>query len=294
MAQPANSTVPHVYCINIKSCVERRARMEQRFAIAGVNATFVDALPFRDKTLDAYTANCAPWYDNRDQWLKDVACLLSHLRAIGAFLHSKQEWGIICEDDVLLHNEFVPRLTQLMTKLPEGCPLVSLGFIITGRFAMNRHNEDFYHVDCANTWGGQCYMMSRSYALEAMKNFHKPMRELKANYANVTAELTIRYSRGYLAAQALAIEDCIDSVRKPRDLPHHTKHMCAHDYRNFSAGDPKQLSPLAKMGPERGWFHYREYQGTASHAEVVALQASVSAAELEDEMAQLRVMFGLQ
>jgi hypothetical protein len=54
----------------------------------------------------------------------------------------------------------------------------------------------------------------------------------------VIAEHIIRFSNGYLAANPLAIEDGINSIRAPQDLPYY----CHWDWNNFNLGDPE--SPL--------------------------------------------------
>jgi len=98
--------------------------MERRLAHGLLErTTFVTALP-------ASVAPSAP-VQQRTQ-APGRACSASHLRALRhALEHPDCEWlgAIVCEDDVLLHDEFVPRLEALLEDIPAGTGACQLGYV---------------------------------------------------------------------------------------------------------------------------------------------------------------------
>jgi len=117
--------LPELFCITLASSRERRRRMERRLAHHGLldHTTFVTALP----------ASVPPTasVEQRTQ-AAGRACSASHLRALRhALEHPDCErlGAIVCEDDVLLHDEFVPRLRGLFEDIPAGTGVCQLGYI---------------------------------------------------------------------------------------------------------------------------------------------------------------------
>jgi glycosyl transferase, family 25 len=90
------------YIINMDSAVERWAHVEPLFAqtgipyqrISGVNGRKLQ-FPIAEFDERLYR-RCHGKQPNAGQ----IGCYLSHIRALDTFLDSKQEFGIICEDDI--------------------------------------------------------------------------------------------------------------------------------------------------------------------------------------------------
>ena len=312
-----------VFCINLPSSTERRARMEQRFASAGIdNVTFVSATSHESGLVDYYAKGATSWYPNPTQWRKDLACFASHLLAIRLFLAQDSSHGLICEDDILFRNGFREHFNVLMENLPDGAPLLSLSYMATTPFDTTPINSecestqdrscvpqgqsaeapshsgidgirwiteepgDLWKYPPENVWGAQCYLISREYAQQVLDTFDRPIREL-SKYGNLTSEIILQRSNGYLSAIPLAIEDCIDSVRKPLDIPYHLKHFCYWDWENFSESDPDQESPVSLLKPNRAWFTYPCLFGEITVEQMKKKYADYTGEHLRDEIAEL-------
>lgn len=246
--------LPKIYCINLASSTSRHERMMNRFRAHGLShkVTFVKAIPYQSALIDYYGEGVQPWYSSVDQWRKDLACYASHLKAIRTSLEDSidEEGALICEDDILLHNNFIERYGQIMNNVPSGTGLVSMSYMIEDwnngftSAGVNPILGNLYTFNKKVTWGTQLYWISREYGLKVLNDFDKPLRYLE-NYFPLTSEIIVKESKGYLAYPPLAIEDGLDSDRAPADLPYHHKHFSRWGYHNYSKTETV-ISPLAK------------------------------------------------
>lgn len=289
-----------VFCINMPSSTERHARMEQRFASAGIgDVIFVKATSYESGLVDYYAKGSTSWYSDPIQWRKDLACYASHLLAVRLFLATNASHGLICEDDILFRNDFRDHFDVLYQNLPEGAPLLSLSYMATTPFDTTPQTLQgvtpdelvdepglLWKYPPENVWGAQCYLISREYAQKVLATFDLPIREL-SEYGNLTSEIILQRSNGYLSAIPLVIEDCIDSVRKPLDIPYHLKHFCYWDWENYSESDPDRESPLALVDPDRAWFTYPCLFEKITPEEMKKRYAEYTNEELQAEIAEL-------
>lgn len=305
-----------VYCINMPTSTDRLARMQERFKVTGLTNINIVVAETPD-TVEYYTAGMRDWYDNpyfkgKDQFRKDAACYASHMKAIKTFVQSKQKYCLICEDDVLFHNNFIPILTDIIENNP--ADLISLSYMLGG--TMNNHeyiyrcpdklqksrvkketwsvedqvtikefthqkynieqlkpisnSDDIYHglwyIDPISTWGAQCYFISAQYAQQVLEEFDHSFLYLSENSelamqmlindTKITSEIVIRTSKGFKTSIPLVIEDCINSVRAPQDVPYHLRAFCRWNWNNYSKCDRDRLSPLAEMKATDAWIGY--------------------------------------
>lgn len=259
------SAIPPIYCINLPKSTRRRDRMIQRFSILGLldRVKFVDAIAKDSRLVDYYGHQAVCWYQDceyyngLDQWRKDLGCYASHLKAITKFLEdSISESGcIICEDDILLHNDFIKEFQTIFANVPKDTPLVSLSFMLSGDIqiqytGIDQTKQNLCQLDPIGTWGGQMYWISTTYAMETLKRFNHPVED------EITSEAIIQNSGGLRSLIPLAIEDTIDSDRAPQDLPYHQKHFSYWGYSNYSKCDPEGLSPLKNCSNNDHWTNY--------------------------------------
>lgn len=248
---------PHIYCINLKASTERRKRMEQRFLYHGLIevATFIEAIPRYSNLINYYSQGLqCPAYGEH-KWRGELACYASHLKAIRQFLHdsSGQEkdskYAIICEDDILLANNFLERYVETILNLPEGTPLVTMSYMLeqydTRWAGKDWSKENLLTINPKYTWGAQIYLISLNYAMQVLSTYDKPFIQVENPLR--TSEVIIRESKGLMAYPPLAIEDGIDSDREPPDLPFHHKHFAYWGYKNYSKSETEDISPLAKL-----------------------------------------------
>lgn len=234
------------------------------------------------------------------------------MKAIKTFVQSDQKYCLICEDDILFHNNFLDIFTDIITNNPAG--LISLSYMLGGtpidqeyiyrcpdklqksrakkeiwsiddqitikQFTRQKFNidelkpisnsEDIYHglwyIDPVSTWGAQCYYITLEYAQQVIKEFDHPFvqlienseraRQMLINDTKITSEITIRTSDGFKTSIPLVIEDCINSVRAPQDVPYHLRAFCRWNWNNYNKCDPNRLSPLADMKATDAWIGY--------------------------------------
>lgn len=250
-----NSNGLYFYCINVKNDTSpvskfRKEHMIRRFKLAAIKKyKFVKAIEYQSSATDFYTDGCEPWYQNQDQWLKDVACYASHLLAIKEFIKSGKNEAVICEDDILFCDDFMDKLNQLKSNLAQDYNLLTLTYMITDPIRTELKDGMFRMPDLDNNpvWGAQAYLITRKYALEVIELYDKPLKE------KVTSEIIIRNSKGYIAAEPLVIEDCISSIRAPQDCPFHIKQFCYWDFNKFARSDFDQQSPLQHCNKDMAW-----------------------------------------
>ena len=135
-----------VYCINLEKSTKRLERMQRRFAVAGLtNINIIKAktpgdIKYYIEDIDAKYIE--KYYINTDEFLKDVACYASHMASLKAFVQSEYESCLICEDDILFHNDFMDIFNDI-TKISEGKNLISLSYMLTGDI-----DQNYIHRDC--------------------------------------------------------------------------------------------------------------------------------------------------
>lgn len=133
-----------VFCINLERDVHRRRTMEQIAAEHSFPFEFIDAVAGAEISPDqfeqfGYDRNAR----NRayaDLEKNEVACLLSHKKALNRFLEGNDEYCVVLEDDAGLSPDFdeaVSYLTQRVTgwdliklecrtRSPQGYPIMKL------------------------------------------------------------------------------------------------------------------------------------------------------------------------
>src|SRR5690606_22896953 len=89
------------YFINLARRTDRRDWMESQFAKLGLDAKRVQAVTPDDISPEQRQASCDP---HRYHWMTEVelACSLSHIRAMQTFLDEGRSHGLIFEDDLHL------------------------------------------------------------------------------------------------------------------------------------------------------------------------------------------------
>ena len=246
---------PRIYCINLKSSPHRKERMETRFAHHGLTeaVTFIDAVSKESPLVDFYAQDKSCSHQESNYCSKcrgGLACYASHLKAIRQFLQDGGDIGFICEDDILLHNNFVGKYVKIIRNLSEKVPLITFCYMMNGYdgchwVGIYPDKQNLMTIDSVNTWGAQMYLLTKDYALEVLEYYDKPIKYIDGESGY--PEAIIRQSKGYMTYPPLVIEDGIDSDRDPGDLEYHHHHFRYWGYENYSASEKEHISPLAKQ-----------------------------------------------
>lgn len=248
-----------IYCINLAEANDRKQRMVIRFEHHHLSERvhFVEAITKSNPVVDLMLKDFDR-YTITDTVRAEAACLFSHIKALKMFLQSKHSQAIICEDDIMLHNNFSIQLDKIMENCPKDISLVSLGYIILfwdkfewGGIVPERKN--LRPIVPSVTWGCQCYLINREYANKIIKLLDKPFKDIKVgNY--ITSELILKESNGLVSWPPLAIEEVIDSqIRTVDQLDTHLAAAQIWGYFNYANAEQEHRSQL-----------YEDYQNKLS------------------------------
>ena len=233
-----------IYCINLESQLLRRQRMEQRFKHHEINSVFVSAIDKKSNYFEKWLS------DNKiivsDHKRGEIACFLSHLKAIQIFIDSEEEYGIICEDDVLFHNEFKEKYNDIIKNVPENCNFVGIGYLVLwwqyyGWVGKDPTLHNLRPVIPETTWGMICYRISKSYAKLVVNLFNNLPPE---KWLEHTSEIIIKKSNGVLVWPQLVLEEISNStIRKDSQRDFHVASFTPWGYFNYfnSEASPDSL-----------------------------------------------------
>lgn len=265
--------IPNIYCINVKSSTVRRERMIHRFKTARLldKVTFIDAIPSGSSLIDHYIGYIDGIKEDEKINRNVVSCRISHLKAIEQFLidtpsnyynidknnNNNYKYAIICEDDIMLDNNFIDKYNDLMKNVPDDAPVVCLSYLMWYYDDIRWSGRDYKIENICNigedTWGTQMYLISKDYAMKSLNKYNKLDNILKEGYKDsgeiITSELITRLSGGYIAYPPLAIEDCICSVidYKEGENSNHIEAIEGFGYYNYNNGELEDLSPLSTI-----------------------------------------------
>ena len=231
--------IPTIYCINLKKSTKRRKRMEKRFKYHGLfdKVIFIDAIHGTSNLINFYHQKLIEQPLNQQKWKNEMGCYASHLKAIKTFLETTENECLICEDDIILHNDFKKKYADVRSNFPPNTTCVGLSYMIEkwenyDWCGLNINKYNLRKLNKNYTWGMQMYWISKAYAIEVLTLYDKPYYLTNDIH---TSEVILRNSNGYIAYPVLAIEESIDSERgAPEDLPYHRNHFSAWGYHNFN------------------------------------------------------------
>ena len=203
--------------------------MERR--LGAFDVEYIDAIDaIRDKSqIDEMRRDHPPQsYPIKDA---EVACFLSHLKALRALVQSGLESGIVIEDDVALILDFHRRWQEIRTQLPS-TNLVMLTAYVSGREGV--HDFGCYKTIGPRVYGAQCYWITRRYAREILEQYDKPMRDIVCPDPRITSEHITRFSGGIFLTTPLAIEDADDTfIQEPHSIEWHRSYYGQWPRQNY-------------------------------------------------------------
>lgn len=105
------------YVINLKASPERLENATQEFDALGLSFERIDAIDghsLSPEDLSRYDDKACQGYFGRSLRAGEIACYLSHLKALKTFVASGQPYGVIIEDDFRAVEEFKTNLQDLL------------------------------------------------------------------------------------------------------------------------------------------------------------------------------------
>jgi predicted GH43/DUF377 family glycosyl hydrolase/tetratricopeptide (TPR) repeat protein len=247
----SNSQLPPIYCISLEAATDRRARMRGRLG--------QQRLLEHTRFVDAIAASSVGHGSSSPTDLAGSACFASHLKAMRMLLVDERarDGAIVCEDDILLHNEFAERLGAVLENLPGDATFCSLGYMMdrsavqaplqwSGR---DRDRRNVCRLLPRSVWATHCYWIAPSYAQAVLARYGAgTVDELPSMTEGIALE-----SAGYVSHPPLALQEVIDSnVRPAEDLGFHFRGQQAWPYSEYSDCEQGQdRSPLVHDPADR-------------------------------------------
>ena len=98
-----------IYCLNLKRSPERRQMMTVQAEKLGLNIDFIEAIDGQNLNEDALENYNYDLRRRLGHFLKvnEVACSMSHQKALRTFLNSQYDFAIILEDDVKIESNLI-------------------------------------------------------------------------------------------------------------------------------------------------------------------------------------------
>jgi hypothetical protein len=246
---PYELNVP-IYCITSKSDSVQRQRMLQRFHAVNI----YDKINFITRIEEDMPI--LRNYDTQSE-KKEVARYASHIKSLRAFLENiENEYCIICQDDILLSNNFIPDFNAVIHNANKDTTLISLAWYVNG--GIDQHYvgksidiRNLWNVDVNFTHGSYMYYIHREYALTCIECYDRSHEFIKKTLCipHITADLFVQRSHGYISSVPIAIYDCVEQ-------PDLSRYFCRWDYDSYSRCDISKSSPLSKMKPSDSWMNY--------------------------------------
>ena len=161
------------YCINFKD-EKRREKMQNRWDLLKLDLNFVDPVETSDPRFDIVRKH------NPNKGLRDWAIMLQHLDSLRHFVEKteyikgeKNEYVIICEDDIMVSKHLPNDLPEIMETYDQlNLDVLLMGYLIPYKIYDDNHyyplkerNYKYsYHGYPGDIWGSQMYMVSRKHA----------------------------------------------------------------------------------------------------------------------------------
>lgn len=210
--------IPTIFCINLDRSRDRRDRMTKRFESLNLKYQFVKGCDYRDPASAPTDMLHADWtrlvmgYKTPEQYAAERFCLMSHLLAVRQFVESGEEKGIIMEDDVCFHRDFIGMYSRLSRNIPEGTGIVLLSHMVENyKSGVAEWVGDDYNLLKVNPkalWGAQAYLIDRSKAESILDRFKS---EPRSDMDYILSETIFRIEGTLVAYPVLLIEESLDS-----------------------------------------------------------------------------------
>jgi len=171
-----NGTIT-AFVINLDSAKDRWTHIEASFAktqfqlqrVPAVDGNLI-SLPAKD-----YAESCFRRFHGRGTNPYEVACYWSHVKAIQAFLETGDEYGLICEDDIVLGPELDAVVAEAV-RLGRYWNVLRLTGLSNGKAVKlkNLHENYFLSIHAGRLKGAGAYIVDRQ-AAEAYAKRLLPM-----------------------------------------------------------------------------------------------------------------------
>ncbi|HLB34656.1 MAG: hypothetical protein A3F67_02805 [Verrucomicrobia bacterium RIFCSPHIGHO2_12_FULL_41_10] len=160
------------YIINLDRAPERWAHMKQSFETTKIEPCRVSAVDGKELSLPCndFDERRFHLFHGRATNIYEVACYLSHIKAMNTFLETQEEYGLICEDDVFLKPDFELLLEEAI-KASSSWNILRLTGLHPGKPLVVKKLTDAYEltVQMGRLKGAGAYLIDRKAAQVLVK-----------------------------------------------------------------------------------------------------------------------------
>ncbi len=200
---PLNELFDAIYVINLPDCVERRQHMQAEMAKKEIRkfsffeAFSHDSMFIREKERDGLIVPYRTCFvcrvndcDHIAQMNRSEAGIwYTTLRLLEEMVCQGQRLCLVCEDDIVFHQQFVPELVNIFGANAQ-CEFNLDDPLIVGLF-LNSHNfdkEKFASVE-------DCNLPGTHFRLESTRNQSNPCYVINRAYAKLVVDHSIAFDR---------------------------------------------------------------------------------------------------
>ena len=203
----SSQTFPPLFVINLAAQQKRRQCICAQLDRLLVLYTMIDAVGAEDISAQElpkiYSSKQARLYVGRTLSLPEIACYLSHLKAMQAIIDSGAAYGVVIEDDVKIQPEFVEVILGIET-LPPVWNIIQIGNSVNGDYplpAVFRHKQ-IYELPCGyrlsallpETWGTTGYVIRREFCEYFLHKAYPIFCPIDARLFSIFLSLSFSYS----------------------------------------------------------------------------------------------------
>lgn len=190
-----------IYCLNYNN-LERRNAMENKFKQSNLNYSFYEGVSFSDQRLNNFSDK------------KTASCCYGHLDMIKMFSESDYEFGIFCEDDILIHKELSNYLSVIFNDIKiNNFETVLIGYLLSSdeiksfkNLIDSLSNDIKYHDFFGTVWGAQMYILTKEKAKYFVDKYNQSyITQMKTPFS--ADWIFTREGKRVISIPILAIED---------------------------------------------------------------------------------------
>jgi hypothetical protein len=144
----------------------------------------------------------------KEEEINEAIAFATHFKAIREFLSTGDKEALICDQNIILNDDFVPKLRKMRANLSdqESYSLLSFAYLIESwdgsQWAGKDPSQENLCRILPSVDGSNGYLITREWAINALVLFDRPWNQLALKDRSVDA--IIQNSGGYLAVPHLA------------------------------------------------------------------------------------------
>ena len=162
------------YCLSYKN--KKREQIEKVLNALNIKANIHSGVEVTNDKLEQNTKRC---------W----SICYGHLDMINTFYNSEYKYGIFCEDDIIIRNDFMKHLPSIIENFNDlKLDILLLGYLCENpidtycNFPLIKESPPFKYLGYPEElWGTQLYLISKSHAFNVLNKYN-------SDYANKTID----------------------------------------------------------------------------------------------------------